>query len=82
VFPELDRLAHRYIREERPDHALQTGALADEAYAPVPLEKAESNQGPLSRKRELFLRLAARRDEREQRDAEMGVLFKRSLKNG
>ena len=32
VFPELDRLAHRYMREERPDHTLQTGALVNEAY--------------------------------------------------
>src|SRR5262245_13053540 len=32
VLPELDRLAHRYMREERPDHTLQTGALVNEAY--------------------------------------------------
>ena len=32
VAPELDRLAHRYMREERPDHTLQTGALVNEAY--------------------------------------------------
>ena len=32
VFPELDRLAHRYMREERPNHTLQTGALVNEAY--------------------------------------------------
>jgi RNA polymerase sigma factor (TIGR02999 family) len=32
VFPELGRLARRYMREERPDHTLQTGALVNEAY--------------------------------------------------
>jgi RNA polymerase sigma factor (TIGR02999 family) len=32
VFDELNRLAHRYMREERPDHTLQTGALVNEAY--------------------------------------------------
>ena len=32
VFPELDRLAHRYMRKERIDHTLQTGALVNEAY--------------------------------------------------
>lgn len=29
---ELHRLAHRYIRRERPDHTLQTTALVNEAY--------------------------------------------------
>jgi RNA polymerase sigma-70 factor, ECF subfamily len=32
VFPELGRLARRYMREERPNHTLQTGALVNEAY--------------------------------------------------
>src|SRR5262245_62163955 len=32
VFPELERLAHRCMREERPNHTLQTGALVNEAY--------------------------------------------------
>jgi RNA polymerase sigma-70 factor, ECF subfamily len=32
VLPELDRLAHRYMREERPNHTLQTEALVNEAY--------------------------------------------------
>jgi RNA polymerase sigma-70 factor, ECF subfamily len=32
VFPELDRLAHRYMRNERPSHTLRTGALVNEAY--------------------------------------------------
>jgi RNA polymerase sigma factor (TIGR02999 family) len=42
VFPELDRVAHRYMREERPNHTLQTGALVNEAYLRlVDWEKAE-----------------------------------------
>ena len=32
VFPELRRVAHRYMRAERPTHTLQTGALVNEAY--------------------------------------------------
>ena len=32
VYPELRRLAHRYMRSERPDHTLQTTALVHEAY--------------------------------------------------
>src|SRR4030095_7703999 len=32
VFPELKRLAHQYMRGERPNHLLQTGALVNEAY--------------------------------------------------
>src|SRR5215510_12885934 len=32
VFPELERLAHRCMRKERPNHTLQTGALVNEAY--------------------------------------------------
>jgi RNA polymerase sigma factor (TIGR02999 family) len=32
VFPELNRLAHRYMRGEQPNHTLQTGALVNEAY--------------------------------------------------
>jgi RNA polymerase sigma-70 factor, ECF subfamily len=42
VFPELDRLARRYMRDERPNHTLQTGALVNEAYLRlVDWEKAE-----------------------------------------
>ena len=42
VFPELNRLAHRYIRRERSDHTLQTGAIVNEAYLKlVQWEKAE-----------------------------------------
>src|SRR5713226_721378 len=32
VFEELHRLAHRYMRRERPGHSLQTTALVNEAY--------------------------------------------------
>jgi RNA polymerase sigma factor (TIGR02999 family) len=32
LFPELDRLARRYMKRERHDHTLQTGALVNEAY--------------------------------------------------
>ena len=32
VESELHRLAHRYMRKERPDHTLQTTALVNEAY--------------------------------------------------
>jgi RNA polymerase sigma factor (TIGR02999 family) len=32
VYDELHRLAHRYMRHERPGHTLQTTALVNEAY--------------------------------------------------
>src|ERR1700742_3130231 len=32
VYGELRRLAHRYMRRERPGHGLQTTALVNEAY--------------------------------------------------
>lgn len=32
VYAELRRMAHRYMRDERPDHPLQTTALVHEAY--------------------------------------------------
>jgi len=32
VFPELSRLARGYMKRERQDHSLQTGALVNEAY--------------------------------------------------
>jgi RNA polymerase sigma factor (TIGR02999 family) len=32
VYDELRRLAHRYLRKERPDHTLQSAALVHEAY--------------------------------------------------
>src|SRR5215217_9851 len=32
VYDELRRLAHRYMRREKPGHTLQTSALVNEAY--------------------------------------------------
>jgi RNA polymerase sigma factor (TIGR02999 family) len=32
VYEELHRMAHRYMRKERPGHTLQTSALVHEAY--------------------------------------------------
>jgi RNA polymerase sigma-70 factor, ECF subfamily len=32
VYAELRRIGHRYMRDERPDHPLQTTALVNEAY--------------------------------------------------
>src|SRR5260370_6310141 len=32
VYNELRRLAHRYLRHERPDHTLQSTSLVHEAY--------------------------------------------------
>jgi RNA polymerase sigma factor (TIGR02999 family) len=32
VYAELHRIAHRYMRRERPDHTLQSSALIHEAY--------------------------------------------------
>jgi RNA polymerase sigma-70 factor, ECF subfamily len=32
VYDELHRLAHHYLKGERPDHSLQTSALVNEAY--------------------------------------------------
>src|SRR5712691_2426868 len=32
VYNELRRVAHRYLRHERPDHTLQSTALVHEAY--------------------------------------------------
>src|SRR5258708_4686625 len=32
VYDEMRRLAHRYLRRERPDHTLQSTALVHEAY--------------------------------------------------
>jgi RNA polymerase sigma factor (TIGR02999 family) len=44
VYNELRRLAHNYLRRERPDHTLQSAALVHEAYLcllkqePIPFE--------------------------------------------
>jgi RNA polymerase sigma factor (TIGR02999 family) len=32
VYGELRRMAHRFMRRERPDHTLQTSALVNEAF--------------------------------------------------
>src|SRR5512136_2095399 len=40
VFAEMHRLAHIYMRRERPDHTLQTSALVNEAY----LRLVDANQ--------------------------------------
>src|ERR1051325_11379917 len=32
VYEELHRLAHQYMRQERPGHTLQTSALVNEAF--------------------------------------------------
>lgn len=42
VYNELRRVAHRYLRKERPDHTLQSTALVHEAY--LRLEKQGSGQ--------------------------------------
>ena len=42
VYDELRRLAHNYLRRERPDHTLQSAALVHEAY--LRLEKQGTNQ--------------------------------------
>jgi RNA polymerase sigma-70 factor (ECF subfamily) len=42
VYDELRRLAHHYMRQERPDHTLQSTALVHEAY--LRLEKQATTQ--------------------------------------
>jgi len=42
VYNELRRVAHRYLRKERPDHTLQSTALVHEAY--LRLEKQGTGQ--------------------------------------
>ena len=42
VYDELRRLAHQYLRKERPDHTLQSAALVHEAY--LRLAKQGTNQ--------------------------------------
>lgn len=39
VYAELRRVARRYLRQERPDHTLQSGALVHEAYLRLLHEK-------------------------------------------
>ncbi len=40
VYGELRRVARRYLRQERPNHTLQSGALVNEAYLRLSREKA------------------------------------------
>lgn len=40
VYPELRRIAARYLRAERPDHTLQPTALVHEAYARLCADRA------------------------------------------
>lgn len=54
VYNELHRLAHHYLRGERPDHTLQTTALINEAYVRL------VEQGPFQTKtRGQFVAVAA-----------------------
>jgi RNA polymerase sigma factor (TIGR02999 family) len=54
VYDELRRLAHHYLRRERPDHTLQSAALVHEAY--LRLAKQGSNE---FENREHFLAICA-----------------------
>jgi len=54
VYDELRRAAHRYLRNERPDHTLQSTALVHEAY--LRLEKQGAGQ---FQNREHFLAICA-----------------------
>jgi len=54
VYNELRRVAHRYLRKERPDHTLQSAALVHEAY--LRLEKRRT--GPFEN-REHFIAICA-----------------------
>jgi RNA polymerase sigma factor (TIGR02999 family) len=54
VYGELRRLAHYYLRSERPDHTLQSTALVHEAY----LRLAGSSPAPQSRAH--FIAVASR----------------------
>jgi RNA polymerase sigma factor (TIGR02999 family) len=54
VYDELRRVAHRYLKKERPDHTLQSAALVHEAY--LRLEKQHT--GPLEN-RDHFIAICA-----------------------
>jgi RNA polymerase sigma factor (TIGR02999 family) len=54
VYDELRRLAHRQMRRERPDHTLQTTALANEAYL-----RLVDQKNPLWQNRAHFFAIAA-----------------------
>jgi hypothetical protein len=55
VYAELRRLAHRYMRNERMDHTLETAALINEAYL-----RLVDSSGLDLRDRAHFLALSAR----------------------
>src|SRR5437588_11040715 len=55
VYEELRRLAHHYMKAERPDHTLQTTALVNEAYLRLADQTASNWHG-----RAHFFALAAR----------------------
>ena len=54
IYPELQRLARRYMRNERPDHTLQATALVHEAYARLVMQEQ-----PDYRSRAHFMGVAA-----------------------
>jgi RNA polymerase sigma factor (TIGR02999 family) len=54
VYDELRRVAHRYLRKERPDHTLQSTALVHEAYLRLEKQGAAHFQN-----REHFLAICA-----------------------
>jgi len=55
VYDELRRMAHRYMRRERPDHTWQTSALVHEAYLRLVDQREAPSQG-----RGQFFALSAR----------------------
>src|ERR1017187_5527462 len=55
VYQELRRLASSYLRQERPDHTLQTSALVNEAYL-----RLAGNRRLQSTDRQQYLRIASR----------------------
>lgn len=54
VYDELRRMAHNYLRKERPDHTLQSAALVHEAYLRLEKQGTEGFQN-----REHFLAICA-----------------------
>lgn len=55
VYDELHRLAHQYMKRERPGHALQTSALINEAYL-----RLIDQRHPVWENRSHFFGIAAR----------------------
>ena len=49
VYEELRRLAHHYMRRERPGHTLQTTAIVNEAYSTLSIRgKCSGRTAPTS----------------------------------